>query len=261
MTQVVEGPAELSRRSWWGVLKRTVKEFRDDKLTDWAAALTYYAVLSIFPALLAVVSLLGLFGQSATQPLVDNLSAMAPGPARQIIDTRSRLAESQGAAGIATVVGVAVALWSASGYVAAFMRAANVMYEMPEGRPDLEDPAAAAGDHHRAGDPDGGRRGRRRVHRRAGRPGGRLLGIGQTALTVLGHRQVADAGRRRDDRAGAAVLGGAQRRAPRLPVDHPRQRAGGHGLDRRVRRVRLLRGQLRHPTARPTPHWPASSSS
>ncbi|GHE43093.1 hypothetical protein GCM10017673_51570 [Streptosporangium violaceochromogenes] len=129
-------PTDLPKRSWWEVLKRTVKEFQDDKVTDWAAALTYYAVLSIFPALLAVVSLLGLFGQSATKPISDNLSAIAPGPAKQIIDQVLRsLQSSQSAAGVATVIGLAVALWSASGYVAAFMRAANIMYEMPEGRP------------------------------------------------------------------------------------------------------------------------------
>ncbi|MBB5782681.1 YihY/virulence factor BrkB family protein [Nonomuraea jabiensis] len=131
-----ESPAELSKRSWWGVLKRTVREFRDDQLTDWAAALTYYAVLSIFPALLAAVSLLGVFGRSATRPLSDNLAAMAPGPAREVIDhVLQALQSSPRAASIATVIGVAVALWSASGYVGAFMRAANVMYEMPEGRP------------------------------------------------------------------------------------------------------------------------------
>ena len=129
-------PTDLSRRSWWQVLKRTVKEFQDDKVTDWAAALTYYAVLSIFPALLAVVSLLGLFGRPATEPISDNLSAIAPGPAKQIIDqVLQSLQSSQGAAGIATVIGIVVALWSASGYVGAFMRAANIMYEMPEGRP------------------------------------------------------------------------------------------------------------------------------
>ncbi|MGW4966745.1 YihY/virulence factor BrkB family protein [Nonomuraea sp. NPDC004186] len=131
-----ESPAELSKRSWWGILKRTAREFRDDQLTDWAAALTYYAVLSIFPALLAAVSLLGVFGRSATGPLADNLAAMAPGPAREIIDhVLQALQSSPRAASIATVIGVAVALWSASGYVGAFMRAANVMYEMPEGRP------------------------------------------------------------------------------------------------------------------------------
>ncbi|MER5424437.1 YihY/virulence factor BrkB family protein [Streptosporangium roseum] len=129
-------PAELPKRSWWDVLKRTVKEFQEDNLTDWAAALTYYAVLSIFPALLAVISVLGLFGQSATQSLVDNLGALAPGPARQTIDTvLQALQSSQRAAGIAAIIGIAVALWSASSYVGAFMRAANVMYEMPEGRP------------------------------------------------------------------------------------------------------------------------------
>lgn len=129
-------PTDLPKRSWWEVLRRTVKEFQDDKVTDWAAALTYYAVLSIFPALLAVVSLLGLFGQSATKPISDNLSAIAPGPVKQIIDqVLQSLQSSQSAAGVATVIGLAVALWSASGYVAAFMRAANIMYEMPEGRP------------------------------------------------------------------------------------------------------------------------------
>ncbi|TKK86209.1 YihY/virulence factor BrkB family protein [Herbidospora galbida] len=134
--QVPDRPTQVLKRSWWQVLRRTVAEFQEDKITDWAAALTYYAILSIFPALLAVVSLLGLFGQSATRPISENLSAIAPGPARQIIDTvLQSLQGSQGAAGIATVIGLAVALWSASGYVGAFMRAANIMYEMPEGRP------------------------------------------------------------------------------------------------------------------------------
>ncbi|WP_308168669.1 YihY/virulence factor BrkB family protein [Nonomuraea sp. NEAU-A123] len=134
--EVAEGPTELPKRSWWDVLKRTVKEFGDDNLMDWAAALTYYAVLSIFPALLVVVSLLGVFGQSATQPLVDNLGAMAPGPARQIIDTvLQSLQNGRSAASFATVMGIAIALWSASGYVGAFIRASNVVYEMPEGRP------------------------------------------------------------------------------------------------------------------------------
>ncbi|GAA3020011.1 YihY/virulence factor BrkB family protein [Streptosporangium longisporum] len=129
-------PTEMPKESWWAVFKRTVKEFQQDNLTDWAAALTYYAVLSIFPALLAVVSLLGLFGQSATQSLVDNLGAVAPGPAKQTLDTVLQgLQSSPRAAGISTIIGIAVALWSASGYVGAFMRAANVMYEMPEGRP------------------------------------------------------------------------------------------------------------------------------
>ncbi|MFC4529206.1 YihY/virulence factor BrkB family protein [Sphaerisporangium dianthi] len=133
---VPDGPLSLSGRSWWSVLKRTVREFQEDKVTDWAAALTYYAVLSMFPALLAAVSLLGLFGRAAIQPLIDNLGAIAPGPAREILGSvLQALQGSPRAAGITTAIGIGVALWSASGYVGAFMRAANVMYEMPEGRP------------------------------------------------------------------------------------------------------------------------------
>jgi len=135
-TRAPSGPTDLPRHSWKGVLTRTVREFKEDNLTDWAAALTYYAVLSIFPALLALVSLLGLIGPSATQPLIDNLSAVAPGPAKQIVTSAiTNLQKSSGAAGVLFVVGIALAVWSASGYVAAFMRASNVIYDVGEGRP------------------------------------------------------------------------------------------------------------------------------
>jgi membrane protein len=131
-----ESPASLGGRSWLGVLKRTVSEFKDDNLTDWAAALTYYGILSIFPALLALVSVLGVIGSSATQPLIDNLNSVAPGPAKDIFTSAiQNLQKSQGAAGILLVVGLAGALWSASGYVAAFMRASNDIYDVEEGRP------------------------------------------------------------------------------------------------------------------------------
>jgi membrane protein len=127
------GPAELPARSWIGTLGRTVRETKRDNLSDLAAGLTYYALLSIFPMLLAVLSILGLFGESATRPLIDNLRELAPGSAR---DTAvENLQRSQGAAGVLFVVSVAGALWSASKYVAAFMRAANVIYEVDEGRP------------------------------------------------------------------------------------------------------------------------------
>jgi membrane protein len=117
-------------------LKRTVREFQQDNLTDWAAALTYYGVLAIFPALLALVSVLGLIGNSATQPLIDNLGAVAPGPAKQIFTSAiQNLQKSQGAALIPFVIGLAGALWSASGYVSAFMRASNAIYDVEEGRP------------------------------------------------------------------------------------------------------------------------------
>jgi membrane protein len=131
-----EEPTDLKARSWFQVLKRTVREFSEDNLTDWAAALTYYGILSIFPALLALVSVLGLIGQSATQPLIDNIGAVAPGPAKDIFTSAiENLQKSQGAAGILFVVGLAAALWSASGYVAAFMRASNAIYDVGEGRP------------------------------------------------------------------------------------------------------------------------------
>ncbi len=129
-------PTDLGGRGWWHSLRRTVKEFKEDNLTDWAAALTYYGVLAIFPALIVLVSILGLIGQSATQPLIDNLGAVAPGPAKEIFTSAiENLQGDRGAAGVLFIVGILAALWSASGYVAAFMRASNAIYDMPEGRP------------------------------------------------------------------------------------------------------------------------------
>jgi membrane protein len=131
-----DGPTDLSGRSWWAVLKRTVKEFKADNLTDWAAALTYYGVLAIFPAIIALISIIGLIGPSATQPILDNLQALAPGPANDILSGAvKQVANSRGGASIAFFVGIAAAIWSASGYVGAFARASNAIYEVPEGRP------------------------------------------------------------------------------------------------------------------------------
>lgn len=131
-----DGPTDLSARSWRDVLKRTVSEFKRDNLTDWAAALTYYGVLAIFPAIIALVSIIGLVGPSATQPLLDNLRVLAPGPANDILSGAvKQVANGRGSAGLAFVVGILLALWSASGYVGAFARASNAIYEVPEGRP------------------------------------------------------------------------------------------------------------------------------
>ncbi len=129
-----------------GIVKRTVKEFRDDGLTDWAAALTYYGVLAVFPAILAVVSVLGVIGTAATQPLLDNLSTVAPGPARDILTSAiENVQENRGAASLTLVVGVALALWSASGFVAAFMRASNAINEVEEERPFVRTLATRVG--------------------------------------------------------------------------------------------------------------------
>jgi membrane protein len=130
-----ESPTKIPRRAWWSILKRTASEFRDDNLTDWAAALTYYGVLAMFPALIALVSILGLVGESATQPLIDNLTALTPSTAGDIIESAiENLTSSQGAAGLALAIGIAAALWSASGYVGGFFRASNAIYEVEEGR-------------------------------------------------------------------------------------------------------------------------------
>ncbi|MFJ4787320.1 YihY/virulence factor BrkB family protein [Streptomyces sp. NPDC088794] len=129
-------PTKLPKRSWWAVLRGTVKEFQADELADRAAALTYYGVLALFPALLVLVSLLGIAGKSATQKVMDNLAKLAPSSARDIIGDAVRELQAPGGIGsIMAVVGIVLAVWSASGYIAAFIRSANVVYDMPEGRP------------------------------------------------------------------------------------------------------------------------------
>jgi membrane protein len=131
-----DSPADLPKRSWAAVLRGTLKEFQKDELADRAAALTYYGILALFPALLALVSLLGIVGQSATQRVLDNIEQLAPGPVQDIL--RNAVQQMQGNAGLGSVmaiVGLVLAVWSASGYVAAFIRSANAVYDIPEGRP------------------------------------------------------------------------------------------------------------------------------
>jgi membrane protein len=131
-------PTDLAKRSWLGTGKRVFTEFRDDNLTDWAAALTYYAVLSIFPAFIALISILGLVvdPKTITRVVTDVVAQLGPesavstfsGPIEQISSN-----QSTALAGL--VFGLAVALWTASNYVGAFMRASNAIYEREEGRP------------------------------------------------------------------------------------------------------------------------------
>jgi membrane protein len=129
-----EGVTDLSASSWTDALKRTVKAFQEDKLTAWAAALTYYGVLAIFPALLVVVSVLGLIGQSVTDSLIGNLEGVAPGPAQQIFtDAMRNLEGARGASGVAFVIGLAAAFWASSAYVNGFMSASNSIYDVEEG--------------------------------------------------------------------------------------------------------------------------------
>ena len=133
-----DDPTDLHKDSWVGVLKRTGKEFSDDKCTDWAAALTYYAVLSLFPAVIAMVSLIGLVGdpKKTTDTLLGIVGDLGPQTA---VDTFrgpiEQVTSAQNTAGLLLVVGLLGALWSASGYVSAFSRASNAIYEVEEGRP------------------------------------------------------------------------------------------------------------------------------
>ena len=134
-----DSPTDLDKQSWFGVAKRAFTEFKDDNVTDWAAALTYYAVLSIFPGIIVFVSLLGLFGQGpdTVQKLLDVLTNVgvpkeALGSLRGPIE--DVVMQQAGKAGLALILGVLGALWSASGYIGAFIRASNAIYEVKEGR-------------------------------------------------------------------------------------------------------------------------------
>jgi membrane protein len=131
-------PIALPRSSWQDTLKRTVSEFREDKLNHWAAALTYYSVLSMFPALLVLVSLLGIFGdpERVTKVLTDTVSALGPSTAASTFQRPiESITNNRGGAGVVFVVSVVGALWAASGYVSAFADASNTIYEVDEGRP------------------------------------------------------------------------------------------------------------------------------
>jgi membrane protein len=132
-----ESPPDLHRRSWWYAVKQAWAEFRRDQCTDVAASLTFYAVLSLFPALLAMISLLGVFGEgeSTTNTLLDLVQRIGQEDAVDQLREPIRQMTETNAAGFALVLGLAGALWSASGYVGAFGRAMNRIYEVDEGRP------------------------------------------------------------------------------------------------------------------------------
>ena len=131
-------PTDLPKRSWIDTLKRTFREFKEDNLTDWSAALTYYAILSLFPALIALFSIVGLVADPATitRVLTETISAIGPASAVETFKAPIEdITADRSAAGIGLIVGLAGALWTASGYIGAFMRASNSIYEIEEGRP------------------------------------------------------------------------------------------------------------------------------
>jgi len=132
-------PTDIPKPGWIAVLKRTWVEFKEDNLTDWAAALTYYAVLALFPAMLALVALVGIFGQypQTTDSLLDIARQVSGNNSglNGLRDTINGVVQNKGGAGALLGFGLAAAVWSASGYIGAFMRASNAIYEVPEGRP------------------------------------------------------------------------------------------------------------------------------
>lgn len=135
-----DSPTDLHTRSWKYVLRRSIREFGVDQCTDIAASLVYYGVLALFPGLIAVFSLLGVVGQSdaAADTVLDILGQVAPGGTTDLLADPIRALASSPAAGFALVSGLVLAIWSASGYVRAFSRGMNRIYEIDEGRPFLK---------------------------------------------------------------------------------------------------------------------------
>ncbi|HSL35792.1 MAG TPA: YihY/virulence factor BrkB family protein [Arthrobacter sp.] len=135
-----DSPTEVTKPSWQYIAKKTFREFTKDQCPDLAAALTYYSVLSIFPALLALVSLLGIFGQpeKTTGALLEIVQGFAPAETVEAVREPVEQLSSSSAAGLTLVIGILTALWSASGYVGAFGRAMNRIYEVDEGRPFIK---------------------------------------------------------------------------------------------------------------------------
>jgi membrane protein len=137
MTKAPDDPTDLEGHNWKRTFKRTVKEFQDDNLTDWAAALTYYAILALFPALLVLTALLGVFGQQGTiNTFIESLrDAGLSSAADNIQGPLNDVVRQKGGAGALLGFGLLGAIWAASGYLGAFMRASNAIYEVEEGRP------------------------------------------------------------------------------------------------------------------------------
>ena len=135
-SQAPQDPTDMPKAGWVSILKRSVKQFKHDDITDRAAALTYFGVLAIFPGMLVLVSIMGLVGQSRAQTVLDNISQVAPGAVTDFLGTViTQVQGKAGAASIAAIAGLVLAVWAASAYVAAFIRASNSIYEVDEGRP------------------------------------------------------------------------------------------------------------------------------
>ena len=225
----IDDPPDLSRNSWKDALQRTFQELREDRLDHWAAALTFYGVLSIFPALLVMTSLVGLFADpaSVTRLLADTLAELGPGAAETAVrGPVESLSSDRGSAGITLALAAVAALWAASAYVSAFGDACNRMFEVQEGGHRQAQAAADAGHARpdRARDHDRFRTPARRAGRLRARRGTRRLGAGAGRVAA---REVARHGAAR----GAGLPRPVPCRAERAHDRHPLVAAGG----RRVR--------------------------
>jgi membrane protein len=133
-------PSKLSQLRWstWrGVVLRSGKSFMDDNCTDWAAALTYYGVLALFPGAIVIVALTSLVasGEDAINTILGMMRDLLPPDVMEPIETPIRtVLEERGSAKLLLSFGAIAAVWSASGFVGAFVRASNAIYGVEEGR-------------------------------------------------------------------------------------------------------------------------------
>jgi len=129
-------PAGLRGKGILAAIRRTFKQFSEDNISDWAAALTYYGVLSIFPGALVLVSVLGFLTPDARTTVSNTIKDVTGNKQIQdLVGTVLQNVAGSGKASFAAILGIVIAFWSASGYIAAFMRASNAVYDVPEGRP------------------------------------------------------------------------------------------------------------------------------
>jgi membrane protein len=138
VTDDVLGSSSEAARSLGATLKQTLDTVRERGLTDWAASLTYYAILSVFPMLIALVSLLGIFGEypRTSNALINIVQQVAPGSTVDVLrGPIEHGAKNQSGAGLVFLIGIATSIWAASGYLGAFFRAANIAWDATEDRP------------------------------------------------------------------------------------------------------------------------------
>jgi len=130
-------PWRLRAATWRYIARKVVREFSEDNCTDSAASLTYYAVLSLFPGLIALVSIIGFFGdaEAATGAIMRVIERLAPESVTETLDGVVGAIASSPSAGFGFVLGLLGAIWFASRYVGAFGRVLNTVYDIDEGRP------------------------------------------------------------------------------------------------------------------------------